>query len=141
MTELTLEAAWYGRAALEAAASALAGRALVSTVTVRGKHRVTIEPLKRVPEAPLVGLYLDEALNHQLREEVVALNRPVAGPVLAQVYMAGFAAVPKDPLEEMDKQLAAERAAETAALLAEASGKPATLSGQSPGAGARRGRK
>ena len=120
MSELTLDAEWYGRNALDAAASALAGRAVVSTVTGRGKHKVTIEPVRRVSEALLVGLFLDEALNHQLREEVVALNRPVAGPVLAQVYTAGFTAVPKDPLEEMDKQLAAERAAETEALLKEA---------------------
>lgn len=118
--ELRLEAAWYGREAVDAAAAALAGRARVSLSTAGGVHGIRLTPLGGKDGAALAGAFLDEALNHQLRSELVALGRSATAPVLARVLRAGFTAVPKDPLEEMDKAVAAERAAETEALVARA---------------------
>ncbi|TBR23582.1 hypothetical protein EPO15_05675 [bacterium] len=118
--ELALSAAWYGRPALEAAAAALAGRAYVSLVTARGTHRVTLRATGKASARGLAGEFLDEALNAQLRSEVVDAARATTGPVLASVFTAGFTAVPKDPLEEMDPAVAQARAAETAALQARA---------------------
>lgn len=118
--ELRLEAAWYGREAVDAAAAALAGRARVSLGTAGGVHSVRLTPLGGKDAAALAGAFLDEALNHQLRSELVALQRGATAPVLARVLRSGFSAVPKDPLEEMDKAVAAERAAATEALVAAA---------------------
>ncbi|MBI5598010.1 MAG: hypothetical protein HY928_18160 [Elusimicrobia bacterium] len=118
--ELRLEAAWYAREAVDAAAASLAGRARVALKTEGGVHTVRLTPVRGKDAAALAGDFLDEALNHQLRSELVALARPATAPVLARTLRAGFTAVPKDPLEEMDKALAAEREAETAALAAKA---------------------
>lgn len=111
---LSLPACWYGRPALEAAAAALAGRARCVLRRAGPVHRVTVRP------GALAGEFLDEALNAELRALVVADARPTTGPVLARVFSAGFTAVPKDPLEEMEPQVAEARAEETAALLARA---------------------
>lgn len=118
--ELRLEAVWYAREAVDAAAASLAGRARVSLKTEGGIHTVRLAPVRGKGAAALAGAFLDEALNHQLRSELVALERGSTAPVLARVLRSGFSAVPKDPLEEMDKAVAAERAAETAALAAKA---------------------
>ncbi|MBI3297879.1 MAG: hypothetical protein HYZ75_06935 [Elusimicrobia bacterium] len=114
VAELRLETAWYGREALAAAAAAVSGRGRVAVVSTKAAHLVTLSAARGLDA--LVGRFLDEALNSQLRSEVVALNRPAAAPVLGQVLAAGFTAVPKDPLEEMDPAVAKARADETAAL-------------------------
>ena len=121
--ELSLSAAWYGRSALEAAAALLAGRARCDLVFGRAAYRVTLTALGKAGAQALAGEFLDEALNAQLREEVVAEARAFSGPVLASVFTVGFTAVPKDPLEEMDPAVAASREQETAALLARAASK------------------
>lgn len=118
--ELSLSAAWYGRPALEAAAAALSERGRAVLATARGVHRVTLKPSGRTAPRALAALFLDEALNAQLRAEVVEGARPLTGPLLARVFASGFTAVPKDPLEEMEPAVAEARAEETAALLARA---------------------
>lgn len=120
VAELTLSAAWYERPALEAAAEVLAGRARCAIVFGRGGHRVTLTPVGRASPRTLAGDFLDEALNAQLRAEVVSEARPFTGPVLAVVFTEGFTAVPKDPLGEMDPAVAQLREDETAALMARA---------------------
>lgn len=122
--ELSLSAFWYGRPALEAAAAALSGRGRAALSTARGVHRVTLKPAGKTAPRALAALFLDEALNAQLRAEVVEAARPLTGPVLARVFASGFTAVPKDPLEEMEPAVAEARAEETAALLARARRRP-----------------
>lgn len=120
VAELTLSGVWYERPALEAAAEVLAGRARCAIVFGRGAHRVTLTPVGRATPRTLAGDFLDEALNAQLRAEVVAEARLFTGPVLAVVFTEGFTAVPKDPLGEMDPAVAQLREDETAALMARA---------------------
>lgn len=114
--QLRLESAWYSREALDAAVTAMGCRATVKVVSTKSAHLVTLRQRGKGGLRALAGAFLDEALNHQLRAEVAALNKPVTAPVLGQVLRAGFTAVPKDPLEEMDPVVAQARAAETKAL-------------------------
>ncbi|MFH1723458.1 MAG: hypothetical protein ABII00_02435 [Elusimicrobiota bacterium] len=127
-----LPKAFYEKASLKAAADAFVGRAKIGLLQgERGEHRVLLRPSRRKlfdrafrrdreGLLALAGEFINEALSHQLRQEVIRFNNGLTAPVLGRLYEKGFLCVPWDPLEEMDRGLAGRRGAETEALIEEA---------------------
>ena len=114
----------YPLESLQAAAAALEGkvRASFRKGTARA-HCVNLRGCGgRLPLRKLAGEFLNEALSHQHRQELIRLQRGLTQPVLARLLAQGFHAVPKDPLEQMEPQVKEDRARETRALLAQARG-------------------
>lgn len=113
----------YGSEALAAGALALGARARVFVTETKAAFAVEIEPAKALPPAKaraLAGEFLNEALNHEYRQRVVAFHAPLTQAALAPLLAKGFPAVPPDPLEELEPQVKADRARELAELLREA---------------------
>lgn len=111
----------YSREALEAAALAvgeLAQARLSSTAKV-----FSVELSASGGKAALeraVGVFLDEALAHEARRAAAREGSAFSEAALARAVERGLAAVPPDPLEALEPQVAEDRRVEIARLLKEA---------------------
>lgn len=120
---LDLDGGFYPRESLESAARVLEEEISV-VLSVKGrwfraslqaKHGQSSARLRR-----LTGEFLNEALSHRLRQEVIRLNRRSTSPVLAAALSSRFNVEPADPLEEMEPQVVSDRLAEKRELLRKA---------------------
>lgn len=112
---------FYSRENLRAAALILGDRARVLLAAAQGHYRVELSgPAGAAALRAAAGDFLNEALSHAYRQRVVRFNRPLSGPFFSRLFREGFPAVPPDPLEGLEPQVALDRRAETDALLARA---------------------
>lgn len=114
----------YSAEALAAGALALGTRAQVFVVETKTAFTIEIKPVTtRMKEADLLmlgGEFLNEALNHEYRQRVVASNAPLTQAVFAPLFAKGFPEVPADPLEELEPTVKADRARDVEELLSQA---------------------
>ena len=114
----------YGAEALAAGALALGARAQVFVDETKTTFSIEIRPAAtRMKEGDLLSLggeFLNEALNHEYRQRVVAANAPLTQAVFAPLFAKGFPEVPADPLEELEPTVKADRARDVEELLAQA---------------------
>jgi hypothetical protein len=111
----------YDRASIEAAALVV-GDWVETRLSARGRF-FSVElrtPGGRAALERVVGVFLDEALAHAARRRVAREGAPFADAALARAFERGFAAVPADPLEQLEPQVAEDRRGEIARLLDEA---------------------
>lgn len=108
----------YSSEALAAGALALGARAQVFVDETKLAFAVEV-----VPES-LAGEFLNEALNYEYRQRVVAANAPLTRAVLSPLLAKGFPAVPADPLEELEPQVKIDRARDLEELLKTARSMP-----------------
>jgi hypothetical protein len=110
----------YPRESIESGALLVGSRAKVFLETKGSNWVVTVKPVKKSSKDGLVaiaGALLNEALSHAFRQKVVALNRPLASPVLARALEAGLPQTPHDPLEQLEPQVRADREKDIAELM------------------------
>lgn len=115
----------YGAEGLAAGALALGTRAQVFVDEGRTAFSVEIRPAKPLPSAALLALggeFLNEVLNHEYRQRVVAANAPLTQAVFSPLFAKGFPATPADPLEELEPQVKADRTRDVEELLSQARG-------------------
>lgn len=110
----------YPRASLAAAALALGRRASVGLSGDGKRWRVEVASEGRADTAALLGELLNEALSHARRQARLKDVKPFAAAVVARLLANGFPPAPADPLEQLEPQVARDRAEETSALLGRA---------------------
>lgn len=118
---LKLPKSVYGRDSLEAAALA-AGEGVEARLSARGRFFV-VELSARGGKAELeraVGVFSDEALCHAARQRLIKEGAALSGAALSRAIERGLAAMPPDPLEQLEPQVAQDRREELARLLREA---------------------
>lgn len=107
----------YRREWLEAAAAGLSGAEVsVSASGARWAVRVTA----RARAAEKLGELLNAALARAARADRLAEDGDRVSAVAMRLLSEGFPPAPLDPLEQLEPQVRADRAEETAALLARA---------------------
>jgi hypothetical protein len=110
----------YPRESIESGALLVGARAKVFLETKGSNWIVTVKPVKKTSKDELLGVagaLLNEALSHAFRQKVVALNRPLASPVLERALEAGLPQTPHDPLEQLEPQVRADREKDIADLM------------------------
>ncbi len=113
----------YGRESLSAAALIVGNRAKVFLDERQGIFVIAIRPARKLSAAKLqalVGEFLNEALNHIYRQEVIRSNKEISQAMLAQVLKNGFPVMPSDPLEQLEPSVRLERQSEIDALMSSA---------------------
>lgn len=110
----------YPRESLQAGALALSGRCDVYLETEGARWLVTLRADKAKGRALVeaAGLFLNEALSHAYRQNVVRFHGEVTSPVLGRLFETAFPAPRPDPLEELEPQVGRDRETETQSLLA-----------------------
>lgn len=117
---LTLSSALYEEGDLRAAALAVAGAGQARMTRTKGAFVVELAPSKRGGAKALAAEFAAEALAQAYRRRLLALSQERAAGLLAGALERGFAPLPADPLEQLEPQVAEDRARDTAALLARA---------------------
>ena len=104
----------YSPEALNAAAAAFTSRAKINI----DNNKISIKPKDDAGAAEETALeFLNEALSHQYRLFVQAMNMPALAPVLARAKENGFAPPPLDWVKEREPQVAKDREREIRQLL------------------------
>lgn len=120
---LHLDKNLYPRESLESAARVCSEQGRFTLFVHGSVIRVVLKPRRKSSPATLrrlAGEFLNEALSHHARQEIIRFNRELTGPVLSATLAWRFPSEPADPLEEMEPQVALDRRAETEELLKKA---------------------
>ena len=119
---LALPKKLYPRESLQAGALALSGRCEVYLEAEGARWLVTLRAAKAGAAGlrAAAGEFLNEALSHAYRQNVVRFHGGITSPVLGRLFETAFPAPRPDPLEELEPQVGRDREAETQALLAKA---------------------
>jgi hypothetical protein len=117
---LRLARALYPRAAIEAAALSLGARARALLETDGRFFVVTLEPARASDARAARGDFLNAALAHRCAALTRALWGELSEAARARLFAEGFAAVPPDPLEQLEPTVREQRRADRRALLDEA---------------------
>ncbi len=110
---LRLSRLHYKKESLEAAALSLSAVADVYLESRPKEYSVTLELKGRKNPAAArlaAGEFLNEALNHAYRQDVIRAHQEFTGPALSLVFDRGFPSPRPDPLEELEPQVALDRA-------------------------------
>ncbi len=90
----------------------------------RPKEFVVTLELKGRKGAPAArsaaGEFLSEALNHAYRQDVIRAQQEFTGPALSLVFERGFPSPRPDPLEQLEPQVALDRAEDAHRILQQA---------------------
>lgn len=107
----------YPRASLAAGALALGTRARAALASDGERWVVEVEAEGAGDAAALLAELLDAALAHERRQALLKREKPLVAAVVGRLLEKGFPPAPADPLEQLEPQVRADRAEDTAALL------------------------
>lgn len=116
----TVPKSLYALQALRGAAAGLAGRAEAEISASGRRWRVAVRALGRASASDLLGELINNALARAGRSDRLAEARESISAVAVRLLETGFPEARPDPLEELEPQVRADRAEDTAELLAHA---------------------
>lgn len=114
---------YYKKENLEAAAMSVSVSADVYLESGPKEFIVTLELKGRKGAAAArsaAGEFLNEALNHAYRQEVIRAHHEFTEPGMSLVFERGFPSPRPDPLEQLEPQVALDRAEDARRILEQA---------------------